>query len=116
MGRRWRPDGNDTLASAGLAARPEADVPPRPPPLEHHDGLEAGVVFLAAVDLELVRLHCDLVLSPRGVTGIRCVRLNEFDVGIWIDDLYRSSAAPRARLIDPQGRLVVVRIRSSHLE
>src|SRR5215217_3993959 len=60
-------DGNDTLTRAELAARPEAKVPPSPPPLEHHDGFEAGIVFLAAVDLELVRLHRDLVLPPRGV-------------------------------------------------
>src|SRR3954469_19854700 len=34
-------DGNDTLTRAELAARPKAKVPPTPPPLEHHDGLEA---------------------------------------------------------------------------
>src|SRR4051812_23030656 len=101
-------DGDDTLAGAELAARPEAHVPPCPRPLEHHDGLEAGVVLLAAVDLELVRLHSDLILSPRRVAVVRCVRLHEFDVRIRIDDLYRRGTAARAGLVDSQRWLVVL--------
>jgi hypothetical protein len=46
-----------------------------------------AAVVLAAADKELVRLHCDLVLSYRGITDVRGVRLEEFDVGIWTDRL-----------------------------
>jgi hypothetical protein len=57
---------------------------------------QAGVV-LAAADPELVRLHCDLVLSSRGVTGVRGVRLEKSNVGIWTDGL--DGAAPPESLV-----------------
>ena len=54
--------------------------------------------------------------SPRRVNGIRCARLDELDVGVRIEDLHGSGAAGIACLIDPQRRLVVLRIRRSHLQ
>jgi hypothetical protein len=49
------------------------------------------------------------------MSGIRCARLDEFDVGIRIEDLDGSGATGIACLIDPQRRLVALRIRRSHL-
>jgi hypothetical protein len=56
---------------------------------------QAGVI-LAAGDPELVRLHCDLVLSPRGVTGVRGIRLERSNLGIWTDGLDEAAPPPKS--------------------
>ena len=47
-------DGNDAFACAELAPGPKADVAARSRPLKSQYALEAGVVLLAPVQLELV--------------------------------------------------------------
>jgi len=53
------------LSCSKLAGDPETDVATGCPPLKHDDGLEASIMRVAAIDLELVRLNCNFVF-PRG--------------------------------------------------
>jgi hypothetical protein len=68
--------------------------------------------LVAAIDLELVRLHGNLIL-PR---WSYLIGLDKLDVGIGVIDPDRGCAPVSACLFDPQRRLVVFRVGGSHLQ
>jgi hypothetical protein len=100
------------LSCSKLAGDPETDVATGCPPLKHDDGLEASIMRVAAIDLELVRLNCNFVF-PR---GSHLISLDKFDVGIRVVDPDRGRATMFTYLSDTQCGLVVCRVCSSYLQ
>jgi len=106
------PYADDTLPTAKLVAGAQPDIATGSQTLKHRDRLECLVIGITAIDLQLVRLHGDLVFPGRS----RLVSLDKLDIRVRIIDPDGGCTSCTAGLFDAQYWLVVFTIRGFEQE